>query len=80
MKTICPYCNYKADSHETIDKQRNPKDGEISFCMNCGEISEFKDNSIIKIDLNSLDKNLKQEINKIRIAWLRTTAIENLKK
>lgn len=77
MNTICPYCNYKATNHETLDKQKNPKEGEISFCINCGEISKFKkDNSLIKIDITSLDERTKVKINIISTVWLRQRAID----
>ena len=77
MKTKCPYCNYKATEHETLDKETNPKEGEISFCINCGEVSEYSKSGLIKADVFSFYKETQQEIKDIEIAWLRT---RNLKK
>ncbi len=79
MNTKCPYCNYLATEHETLDNQKNPKDGEISFCINCGEVSEYSGTSLIKVDVNSLDESTKEEIKKIDIAWLKSKGISNLK-
>ncbi len=75
MKTKCPYCNYEATEHETLDKEKYPQEGEISFCINCGDISKFKNCSLVKVDSNSLDEEAKEELNDIRIAWLRRKAI-----
>lgn len=80
MKTKCPYCNYKATDHETLDKRKNPIDKDISFCINCGEVSQYKDNKLIKVSLRSLDKDVRREVNLIRISWLKTRAIKSVKK
>ncbi|GAI29874.1 unnamed protein product [marine sediment metagenome] len=79
MKTKCPYCNYIATEHETLSKQKNPKEGDIGFCFNCGEIDQFKNNKLVKVDLESLDESTKKQINKIRVAWLRTRATQSVK-
>lgn len=80
MKTKCPYCSYKADTHETVDGNKSPKDNDISFCINCGEVSQYKNNKLIKIDLDSLDESTKREINNIGVAWVRRKAISKVKK
>jgi len=80
MNTICPYCNYQETEHESVDGQINPIDKDISFCMKCGEVGMFKDKSIVKIELNSLSKEIREEINNARIAWLRVKAIASAKK
>lgn len=80
MRTTCPYCGYVATEHETLDKIKNPTEKDISFCITCGEISQYENNKLVKVDLNLLDKSVKQEINKIRVAWLRTKAISKAKK
>ena len=72
MKTICPYCNYEADQHENLDEIRNPEENDVSFCINCGEVSEYKGNKLVKIDVFSLDKETQKEVKDIEIAWLRT--------
>ncbi len=80
MKTKCPYCGYLATEHETLDGGENPQEEDVSFCINCGEISKYKDNKLVKESLENLDEANKKEINKIRVAWLKTKAIENSKK
>ncbi len=80
MKTKCPYCDYLATEHETLDGEKNPLEKDISFCINCGEISQFKNNELVKVGLSSLDKATRNEVNKIRVAWLKTKAIEKSKK
>ena len=79
IKTICPYCNYVATMHETLDKQENPINKDISFCINCGEPSVFKDKVLVKVDVETLPKETKEEVNDIRVAWLRRKAISNVK-
>ncbi len=72
MKTKCSYCGYIATEYETIDGEKNPVDEDIGFCIECGEFSQFKNDKRVKLDLNSLNESTKQEINRIRVAWLRT--------
>ena len=72
MKTKCPYCNYQATRHETLDRETCPKDDDISFCINCGEVSKYKKGKLIKVDVNTLDEQTKAEIREIETAWLRT--------
>ncbi len=79
MKTKCPYCNYIATEHETLDNQKNPEKEDISFCINCGEVSQYSGNNLIKIKVDSLDGSLQRQIKDIQTAWLRQKAIRNLK-
>ncbi len=79
MKTKCPYCNYIATMHITLDKQKNPIEGDMSFCIDCGEISQYKNNELIKVDLESLNEPTKKQINNIRVAWLKTRAMQSVK-
>ena len=79
MKTKCPYCKYVANRHETLEREENPNENDVSFCANCGEVSLFKKEGNVKVDLDSLDEDAKTEINDIRIAWLKSNAIRNLK-
>jgi uncharacterized Zn finger protein len=78
-KTICPYCGYKSTNHETLEGKNKPKNGEISFCMNCGEVSKFTKKELVKVNIEELKYCTREEINDIRVAWLRRKAIENLK-
>ena len=72
MKTICPYCGYKATNHETIDGDKIPKEGDSSFCIRCGEDSIFKNNKLEKVNLKDLDDEQKKEIIRIKNFWLKT--------
>lgn len=74
MKLRCPYCDYLQTEHETLKGETNAIDGDISFCINCGEVSEFKEGKTIKINEEDLDAETKKEFNRIRHAWLRVRA------
>lgn len=74
----CPYCKYPQMFHETLDGDKNPKDGDISFCIKCGEAGEFKQSTIIKIDEEKLDSETKREFNRIRHAWLKVKARQSV--
>lgn len=38
----CPHCNYEHDTVTHVDgPPREPKPGDISLCISCGEISMF---------------------------------------
>jgi len=78
MNTKCPQCNYIATDHETLDEQKNPRDGDISFCINCGEFNEFKDGKLVPLNITNLDKESRAEMKKVREAWIRTSALARL--
>lgn len=71
MNTICPYCKYKATNHETLDGACNFKDGDTSFCIECGEASVFKGRGLEKVDIFKLHPETRQELIDIRHAWLK---------
>lgn len=79
MKTTCPYCNYKATNHETLRGADNPKPREISFCINCGEFSQYTNEGLEKVDVTSLNENTQREINRISDAWLKMKTTESVK-
>ena len=79
MKTTCPYCNYLATEHETLDNQKNPHKEDISFCINCGEVSKYFEGCLIPVDVYDLDKSLQRQIKDIQTAWLRQKAIRSTK-
>ena len=70
MKTKCPYCNYVATEHETIEGEVDPKEGDISFCISCGEANQFWKGGLIKLDLETLTKTTRKEIKDLETAWL----------
>ena len=43
MKTHHPYFGYETTEHKTIDEEKTtePGEGNISFCVNYGEISQL---------------------------------------
>ena len=79
MKTKCPYCNYIENKHETLDEQKNPKEGDISFCINCGEVSQYIDKGLIKVDIESLEEPMQRAIKEIEDAWVKTRYINKMK-
>lgn len=80
MKTKCPYCGYVANHHETIDELKSPKDRDISFCIKCGEVSIFSKGNLIKVDVNSFDRETQEEIRGITDAWLQTKNLTKFQK
>ena len=72
INTRCPYCDYKATKHESIHGPGTPKDKDISFCIECGEISTYLANTLIKLNINDLDELTKQKLKDLEIAWLQT--------
>ena len=78
FKTNCPYCNYEADQHETLHGREVVKNGDISFCIECGEASEYMDKKLLRIDEEKLDQGLKKEFKEITHAWLKTRARESV--
>ena len=79
MKTQCPYCNYKATGHTTIHNEENPIEDDVSFCIGCGEVSIFQGKTLIKIDVKTLEKDVRNELNDIRVAWLKVRAVDSSK-
>jgi len=70
----CQYCGYIFTKHETLQGDKNHRDGDISFCINCGEVSQFKGNKISKINELDLDEKTRKEVFRIQHAWLRSVA------
>ncbi len=75
----CPYCDYLQTDHETLDGENNPVDGDVSFCLNCGEACEFKGERLFKINEENLDKETRKKFNKIRHAWLKVRARQSVR-
>jgi len=74
MKTKCPRCGYTATEHETIGGYTDFKDGDISFCLGCGEANEFRNHQIIEIDSDSLNDETREEVRNLRVGWLKAKA------
>lgn len=69
----CPNCGYAFQEHSNLkDENLKPKEGDISFCMKCGQVSRFGENEMIPMKLDDLDRVSLMQILKIRKAWLQT--------
>ncbi len=79
MNTNCSHCNYKATNHETLAGATKPNEGDVSFCINCGEVNKFKDGILLPVNMEFLDEKTKTELNDIRIAWLKMRAMRSAK-
>lgn len=76
--TTCPYCRYKHNRHTTLDNQKNPQNLDLSFCINCGEVSTFRDGVLSKVSRTWTNEEA-EEINTIRVAWLKQQALRSVK-
>ena len=76
MKTRCSYCGYEANFHQTLNKEINPRDGDVSFCISCGEFSQFR--NLMRIKIDSIPDELQQECNKVRDSWIRTRTMAKI--
>ena len=72
MNTTCPQCGYKATDHTQLFKDGAPADGDISFCIKCAGINEFLNDTLVKVDIDSLDEGIRRQVKEIETAWLRT--------
>ncbi len=62
----CPNCGYKFDGHMCIaDEKAEFRDGDISICLNCGEVHQYKNGVLELIDIRDLPKEIQEEILKI---------------
>lgn len=75
----CLYCGYKIEGNETLDGDNSPGEGDISFCLNCGELSTFIGSELKKISIGDLEGEERTEVLKIRTAWLQVNAMEKIK-
>ena len=41
--TICPTCGYFANAVSSIIRHAQPKPGDVSVCLSCGELNVFLD-------------------------------------
>lgn len=57
----CPVCHYAMDAATCIDDpSAKPSSGDLSLCLNCGEVLQFNDILVLKpIDLDTTDKATK---------------------
>jgi len=70
---ICPHCGYEFEASTNLeDEKAKPHEGDISFCIKCGGVSEFGEGTMIPMKLDDLKGETLIEILKIRKAWLET--------
>jgi transcription elongation factor Elf1 len=67
----CPRCGYTFQASTNLeDGKAKPRIGDVSFCINCGQVSKFWENdTMLPVKLDDLDKGTLMEILKIRKAW-----------
>lgn len=76
----CLHCGYEIERHESLDGERNPSEGDISFCIDCAKLHIFTKEGFKKIDINMLDEDTKEKIKVIETAWLKTRALAKINK
>lgn len=62
----CPSCKKPIDDHTPVDKTKAIKPGDISICVYCGCLRQFRDDMTLKVmtdeDLAPIPKNRLREI------------------
>lgn len=71
MPTVCPYCDYH---HECVTGLREPDDGDVSLCFQCGHLNMF-DSTVsgglrrpTKKEARQLERDMTVE--RIMMAWM----------
>ena len=76
--TPCPFCGRNNDMHTSLtDNDLVPKSGDITLCIQCGEIAEFTEDGLIPLPEEKIDLINLQEIQaarSIRIQFLKRKA------
>lgn len=68
-KMKCPNCGYKFDGHTCLtDEKAKIQDGDISICLNCGEVHQLKNGVLELINIRDLPKENQDEILKINVS------------
>jgi len=72
----CSNCGKEFDMHSNIDDESlKPKEDDISICMYCGEIGQFKNGKLELIDIRVLPEDTQKEIMKIEVARQRVMSV-----
>ena len=68
-KMKCGNCGYEFAGHTCVtDEKAEFGDGDISICLNCGEVHQYKNGGLELIDIGTLPKETQEEILKINVA------------
>jgi len=68
----CLNCGYKFDAHTCLtDEKAEFGDGDVSICLNCGEIHQLRNGVLELIDIRGLPKDIQKLI-------LKTNAIRQV--
>jgi len=64
----CFNCGYKFDGHTCItDEKATLGESDISICLNCGEVHQYKNGGLEVIDIRDLPKETQEGILKINV-------------
>ncbi len=70
IENTCPFCGYFSDCVSHLQQDALPKEGDVSFCIKCGEVSLFdKELKLGKINMDELPFETKEEIARIKSVW-----------
>lgn len=70
IDNVCPHCGYITDQIGHLTDKKLPRKGDMSFCIKCGNASEFgADLKLVKCNLEELPFDVREELTRVRIAW-----------
>jgi hypothetical protein len=49
MERTCPGCKKRVNDHTMVDKTKTLKPGDISICVYCGFLCQFRDDMTLKV-------------------------------
>ena len=79
IETICPHCGYQASDHTNLDDDSlKIKEGDIAFCINCGEFNTLKNGKFEKQDIGELCSHTQTQMRDIERAWLKTRNLKGV--
>lgn len=65
----CLNCGYEFDDHICFtDEKAEMQDGDISICLNCGEVHQLRNGVLELIDIKVLPKESQDEILRVNVA------------